>query len=184
MIAALRFATDPFRIDVRAAIDCSVHPWHRELALVVNRHLDDGRDVADERAVQDRDAETVAFRHGAPQPPLSATSSTRSLRRRACSDSCHRARRSSTGPSRTTGWTIRGLPINSSSILVAVGRMRISPDHGLHREGPRMFDTERNQLMRVNAGRFRIRTVRWQSGTACRPVPCRAQLGSHAWCQR
>ena len=40
--------------------------WHLELALVVDRYFDNGRDIADEAAVHGN-AEPVSFRHG-PSP--------------------------------------------------------------------------------------------------------------------
>ena len=80
---ALDLRLDPLRIDVGSAIYGGIDPRHGELALVVNGHLDDRRDIADEAAVRGN-AEPVSLGDGPPQPPLSATSST-TLRRRAVS---------------------------------------------------------------------------------------------------
>src|SRR4029079_14729439 len=51
---------DPLRIDVGSAVYGGIDPRHGELALVVNGHLDDGRDVADEAAMR-RNAEAVSL---------------------------------------------------------------------------------------------------------------------------
>src|SRR6202023_2412809 len=63
---ALDLRLDPLRIDVGAAIDRGVDLMDRELALVADRYLDDGRDIADKTAVC-RNAEAVSFGHG-PSP--------------------------------------------------------------------------------------------------------------------
>jgi hypothetical protein len=60
---AFDLRVNSLRIDVSAAIDRGIDPRHRELAFVVNRHLDDGRDVADEITMHG-DADVVAPRHG------------------------------------------------------------------------------------------------------------------------
>src|SRR5437899_10368405 len=53
----------PLRIDVGSAIYGGIDPRHGELALVVNGHLDDGRDIADEAAMRGN-AEPVSLGDG------------------------------------------------------------------------------------------------------------------------
>src|SRR6185437_12948546 len=60
--AALDLRLDALRCDVGAAIEGGIDPRHRELTCLVDSHLDDGRDVADEAAV-DGDAEAMALWH-------------------------------------------------------------------------------------------------------------------------
>src|SRR6185369_4703736 len=51
---ALDLRLDPLWVDIGSAIYRGIDPRHGELALVVNGHLDDGRDIADEAAVRGR----------------------------------------------------------------------------------------------------------------------------------
>ena len=60
---ALDLRLDPFRIDIGSAIYGGIDPGHGELALVVNGHLDDGRDIADEAAMRGN-AEPVTLGDG------------------------------------------------------------------------------------------------------------------------
>src|ERR1700691_2399000 len=53
---------DPLGIDERSAIDRGIDTFDPEFALVTDRYLDNGRDVADEAAVRG-DAKPVALRH-------------------------------------------------------------------------------------------------------------------------
>src|SRR6516162_11955255 len=48
---ALDLRANAFWVDVGPAIDRGIHPGDRQLALVVDRYFDDGRDIADEAAV-------------------------------------------------------------------------------------------------------------------------------------
>src|SRR5260221_4025129 len=59
---ALDLRLDPLRIDERSAIDRGVHLGNGELALIVDRYLDDGRDIADKAAMHGN-AEPVSFGH-------------------------------------------------------------------------------------------------------------------------
>src|SRR5262249_29783354 len=63
--SALDLRLDALRVDVCSTIDGGVDPGYRELALFVNRHLDHGRDIADEAPVYGN-AEPVSFGHGPP----------------------------------------------------------------------------------------------------------------------
>ena len=85
---------DPLRIDVGSAINGGINPRHGELALVVDGHLDDGRDVAYEAAVR-REAQPAAVATGRPQPPISVTRSITPRSRPASIGCCRRAHRSS-----------------------------------------------------------------------------------------
>src|SRR5262249_5980122 len=64
---ALDLGLDSLWVDIGSAVDGGVDPRHRELTFVVDGHLDDGRDVADEAPV-DGDAKPVSFGNG-PSPP-------------------------------------------------------------------------------------------------------------------
>ena len=58
---ALDLRADALGVDAEAAVDRGIDARHRDVALVVDRDLDDGRDVADEAAMRG-DAEPLTLR--------------------------------------------------------------------------------------------------------------------------
>ncbi len=112
--------------------------WHGQLALVVDRHLDNGRDIADEAAMRG-DAEPVALRHG-----TTPAAFLRDIVRRPAQ------------PPGIDRVAVIGLAVvpevlhrievddprradqfQQHLLLVAVGGVREFADHRLHREGAR-----------------------------------------------
>ena len=93
---AFDLRADALGVGGKAAIDRSIDARHREVAFLVDRDLDDGRDIAEEAAVHG-DAQAVARRQLAcPTPPFSATSSTTRAQPRRCrSDRSRTDRRNS-----------------------------------------------------------------------------------------
>src|SRR5258708_31222371 len=59
---ALDLRLDPFGVDEHAAVDRGVDLVNGELAFIANRHLDNGRDIADEAPMRGN-AEPVSLRH-------------------------------------------------------------------------------------------------------------------------
>ena len=164
-------------IDVRAAIDRDVDARHRQVALVVDRHLDDGRDVGHEAAMRG-DAEPVARRHrAAPFGALGGELDDAAAGGRRRSDRRRSSRRSSTDSpaSDLRGSTMRGGPISASSASFGRSSRRraSSATKDWIAKACGMFDTERNQPIRVIAAAspFSIWMLATSNGTSTSPMP-------------
>src|SRR6266850_8546516 len=154
---ALDLRLDPLRIDVGSAIYGGIDPRHGELALVVNGHLDDGRDIADEAAVRGN-AEPVTLGDG-PAPAalvrdqLDDLAKTRGIDRIAViglavvPEVFHRIELDDPG---------RADQLQQHILLIAFGGKGDFSDHRLHREGARDVRYGAEPADAGMRGRFRI----------------------------